>query len=145
VPLAPADAVVVVIGFELAIGASRGAMSLCIPYVSIGPLAGKLSAANWLSCGRQGVSPETLRQLGETICSSPVGVDVRLAQTGIGTGELVSLRVGDIITTQKDIHQPVIVSVEGVPKFRAKVGTFKGHKAIMIHSAIENPIDALGE
>jgi flagellar motor switch protein FliM len=57
----------------------------------------------------------------------------------------MSLRVGDIITTQKDIHQPVIVSVEGVPKFRAKLGAFKGHKAIRIESSIENPVDALGE
>ncbi len=57
----------------------------------------------------------------------------------------MGLRVGDIITTQKDVHQPVIVSVEGVPKFRAKLGAFKGHKAIMIQNAIENPVDALGE
>ena len=57
----------------------------------------------------------------------------------------MGLRVGDIITTQKDVHQPVIVSVEGVPKFRAKLGAFKGHKAIMVQSSIENPIDAMGE
>ena len=64
------------------------------------------------------------------------GVSVRLAQTKIGTGELMSLRVGDVITTQKDVKQPVIVSVEGVPKFRAKIGAFKGQKAIMIDGTI---------
>ena len=145
VPIVPPHEAVVVIRLELTIGDVCGMMNLCIPYNSIERIGGKLSANNWVSCGRKNASPETIRQIGETICSSPVGVQVRLAQTKIGTGELMSLRVGDIITTPKDVHQPVIVSVEGVPKFRAKLGAFKGHKAIMIQSAIENPIDALGE
>ena len=145
VQIVPPNEVVVVISFELTIGDLRGMMNLCIPYNSIERIGGKLSANNWVSYGRKNTSQETIQQISETICSSPVGVQVRLAQTKIGTGELMSLRVGDIITTQKDVHQPVIVSVEGVPKFRAKLGAYKGHKAIMIESSIENPIDALGE
>ncbi len=129
----------------MTIGDLRGMINLCMPYNSIERIGGKLSANNWVTYGRKNASPETIQQISETICSSPVGIQVRLAQTQIGTGELMSLRVGDIITTQKDVHQPVIVSVEGVPKFRAKLGAFKGHKAIMIQNSIENPIDALGE
>ena len=145
VEIMPPNEVVVAINFELTIGDLRGMMSLCIPYHAIQRIGGRLAAGNWLSYGSKSGSPETIRQIGETICSSPVGVQVRLARTKIGTGELMSLRVGDIITTQKDIHQPVIVSVEGVPKFRGKLGAFKGRKAIMIASAIENPVDVLGE
>ncbi len=145
VEVVPPNEVIVVIGFELSIGELRGMMKLCIPGNSIERIGGKLSAGNWVSYGRKNVSQETIRQISQTICNSPVGVQVRLAQTRIGTGELMSLRVGDIITTQKDVHQSVIVSVEGVPKFRAKLGVFKGRKAIMIQNAIENPLDALGE
>jgi flagellar motor switch protein FliM len=145
VQIVPPNEVVVVISFELTIGDLRGMMNLCIPYHAIERIGGKLSADNWAAYGRKNASPETVRQIGETICSSPVGVQVRLAQTKIGTGELMRLRVGDIITTQKDVHQPVIVSVEGVPKFRAALGALKGHKAIRIESPIENPVDALGE
>ncbi len=145
VQIVPPNEVVVVISFELTIGDLRGMTNLCIPYNSIERIGGKLSANNWVSYGRKNASKETIQQISETICSSPVGVQVRLAQTRIGTGELMSLRVGDIITTQKDIHRPVIVSVEGVPKFRAKLGAFKGRKAIMIENSIENPVDALGE
>jgi flagellar motor switch protein FliM len=145
VQIVPPNEVVVVISFELTIGDLRGMMNLCIPYNSIERIGGKLSANNWVSYGRKYSSPESVRQISESVCSSPVGVSVRLARTKIGTGDLMGLRVGDIITTQKDIHNPVIVSVEGVPKFRAKPGAFKGHKAIVIESAIENPIEALGE
>ena len=97
-------------------------MNLCIPYNSIERIGGKLSANSWSTYGRKSASPETIRQISETLCSSPVGLSVRLAQTKIGTGELMGLRVGDVITTQKDVHHPVIVSVEGVPKFRAATG-----------------------
>ncbi len=145
VQIVPPNEVVVVISFELTIGELRGMMNLCIPYNSIERIGGKLSANNWVTYGRKNASKETIQQISEQICSSPVALQVRLAQTKIGTGELMSLRVGDIITTQKDVHQPVIVSVEGVPKFRAKLGAFKGHKAIMIQSSIEHPMDAVGE
>ena len=113
VQIVPPNEVVVVISFELTIGDLRGMMNLCIPYNSIERIGGKLSANSWVSYGRKNASQETIKQIGETICSSPVGVQVRLAQTKIGTGELMSLRVGDIITTQKDVHQPVIVSRRG--------------------------------
>ena len=49
---------------------------------------------------------------------------------------MIGLRVGDVITTDKDIHDPLVVSVEGVPKFRAKPGAFKGRKAIRIEQSI---------
>ena len=43
---------------------------------------------------------------------------MQLAESTITTGDLIGLRVGDIITTEKDIHSPLTVTVEGVPKFR---------------------------
>jgi len=72
-------------------------------------------------------------------------VQVRLARSRISTGELFTLRVGDIITTEKDIHSPLVVNVEGVPKFRAFPGAMKGHKAIRIADMIANPMDAIGD
>ncbi len=36
------------------------------------------------------------------------------------------------------------MTVEGVPKFRASAGAFKGHKAIRIEEVIANPADAIG-
>ena len=106
-------------------------MNLCIPYNSIERIGGKLSANSWVAYGRRQATPETIQQISRAVCTSLVQLNVRLAQTQIGTGELIGLRVGDIITTQKDVHSPVIVSVEGIPKFRARPGAFKGHKAVL--------------
>ena len=70
---------------------------------------------------------------------------MRLAQTWIGTNQLIGLRVGDVITTQKDVQSSLVVSVEGLPKFHARAGAFKGHKAICIQDVIENPADEEAE
>ncbi len=145
VQIVPPNEVVVLISFELTLGDIRGMMNLCIPYNSIERIGGKLSANSWSAYGRQRATPESIQQLSETLCTSLVNLNVRLAQTQITAGDLIGLRVGDIITTEKDVKQPLIVSVEGIPKFRAYPGAFKGHKAIAIEGAIENPNEAVGE
>jgi flagellar motor switch protein FliM len=144
VQIVPPNEVVVLISFELVIGELRGMLNLCIPYNSIERIGGKLSANSWSAYGRRTITPENVQQLRETVCTSLVELKVRLAQTRINTGDLISLRVGDIITTEKDVRSPLVVSVEGIPKFRASPGAFKGHKAVLIESAVENPVDALG-
>ena len=67
-----------------------------------------------------------------------VELRVRLAQARITTGELIGLRVGDIITTEKDVRDSLLVTVEGVPKFRASPGAYKARKAIRIEDVIRD-------
>jgi len=59
---------------------------------------------------------------------------VTLAESKITTGDLLGLRVGDIITTDTDVNQPLEVAVAGAAKFQASPGAFKGRKAIQIQS-----------
>jgi len=143
--IVPPNEVVVVISFELALGEVRGMMNLCIPYNAIERISGKLSANSWVAYGRRVATPENIEQIRQTLRSSLVGLDVRLASAKISAGELIGLRVGDVITTQKDVHGPLLVSVEGVPKFRARPGAFKNHKAVCIEELIANPADAIGD
>jgi flagellar motor switch protein FliM len=145
VQIVPPNEVVVLISFELTIGELRGMMNLCIPYNSIERIGGKLSANSWSAYGRKQATPESIKQISAAVSTSLVEVRVRLAQTQISTGELIGLRVGDIITTQKDTQSPLVVFVEDVPKFRAFPGAYKGQKAVRVDSVIENPLEALGE
>jgi flagellar motor switch protein FliM len=141
----PPNEVVVLISFELALGEIRGMMNLCIPYNSIERISSKLSANSWVSYGRKASTPENVEKISRALRASLVEIQVRLAQTRISTGDLIGLRVGDIITTQKDVQSPLLVSVEGVPKYRASPGALKGHKAIRIQEVLANPADAIGE
>jgi len=137
VQIVPPNEVVVLISFELTIGEVRGMMNLCIPYNTIERISGKLSANSWVAYGRRQATPESIQQIGKSLQRSLVEVNAELAETRITTGELIGLRVGDIITTQKDIHNPLVISVGGVPKFHARPGAIKGHKAIFIEDIMK--------
>jgi flagellar motor switch protein FliM len=141
VQIVPPNEVVVLISFELTLGDVRGMMNLCIPFNSIERISGKLSSDSWFSYGKKESSPETMRGIAQRLHGSLVEMVVKLANTQISTNDLVGLRVGDIITTEKDIHTPLAVRVEGVEKFAASLGAFKGRKAIRIENvhAIPKP------
>jgi flagellar motor switch protein FliM len=145
VQIVPPNEVVVLISFELTIGELRGMINLCVPYNSIERISGKLSANSWVAYGRRQATTESISQISRTVCTSQVELHVRLAQTRLSTGEMLGLRVGDIITTEKDVHQPLVVSVEGLPKFQAKPGCFKGRKAVIIVDSVKNPTEVLGK
>jgi len=127
---APQEAVVR-IRFDVTFGDRRGRMHLCLPNKAIEPLADKLAVG--LSAESPGETlPDSARRIGRAVCGSRAEVKVCLAETRITTSELIGLRVGDIITTRKDVGSPLVVSVQGVPKFHARPGALKGRKAILI-------------
>jgi flagellar motor switch protein FliM len=145
VQIVPPNEVVVLISFDLALGDMRGMVNLCIPYNSIERISGKLSANSWVAYGRRQATPETVAAITRNLRSATVELKVRLARTRITTGELVNLRVGDVVTTQKDMRSPLLVTVQGVPKFRASPGALKGRKAIRIEEVLVDPADAVGD
>ncbi len=139
VQIVPPNEVVVLISFELTIGEIRGMMNLCIPYNSIERISSKLSANSWVAYGRQQSTPDSIEKIAKTLNSSLVELNVQLARTHITTGELIGLRVGDLITTQHDIRAPLLAMVEGVPKFHVRPGACKGQKAICVEETLDEP------
>jgi flagellar motor switch protein FliM len=138
VQIVPPNEVVVVVSFEVTLGEVRGMVNLCIPFNAIERIGGKLSANTWTSYGRKDVDPELLNQITQNLHGSEVEVVVDLAETRITTRELIGLRVGDVIRTEKDVHAPLNVSIQGVEKFHAKVGQVKGQKAIRIETVVSS-------
>ncbi len=136
VQIVPPNEVVVLIGFELTLGEVRGMMNLCIPFNSIERMADKLTVNSWTAYRRGEATAESIRQTSENLKRAPVEVMVELASTKLSTAELIGLRVGDIITTDHDLNHPLRVHVAGSPKFLARPGMFKGHKAIRVEEPL---------
>jgi flagellar motor switch protein FliM len=142
VQIVPPNEVVVLVSFELTLGDLRGMINLCIPFNAIERISSRLAANSWATYGKSSATPQTRETIGRRLDAAQVEVVVTLARTRITTGELIGLRVGDIITTDQDIHQPLEVRVQGTTKFYASPGAFKGYKAVRIESA-PLPPDAL--
>lgn len=137
VQIIPANEVVVLISFELTISDTRGMVNLCIPFNSIERISNKLTSNSWISYSKRPPTAESIQMLSDRVAEAPVEVVVEMAKTNITTADLIGLRVGDIIATEKDVNDPLLISVEGKPKFSAKPGQYKGRKAIEIVNPLE--------
>jgi flagellar motor switch protein FliM len=136
VQIVPPNEVVILISFELALGEIRGMMNMCIPFNSIERISGKLSSNNWAAYGKGTSTPESAQQISRRIDRSVVDIVVTLAESTISTDDLLGLRIGDIITTDKDVRQPLEVAVQGMTKFHASPGAMKGKKAVQIEAVL---------
>jgi flagellar motor switch protein FliM len=137
VQIVPPNEVIILISFELALGDVRGMMNMCIPFNSIERISGKLTSNNWATYGKSTSTLESTQQISRRIDRSLVDIVVTLAESTISTDDLLGLRVGDIITTDKDVRQPLDVAVQGVIKFHAAPGAHKGKKAVQIEAVVQ--------
>ena len=137
VQVVPPNEVVVLVSFELTLGEIRGMMNLCIPFNTIERISGKLTANSWVGYSRSGATPESNETITRRLDGSRVQLVVTLAESTVSTADLIGLRVGDVITTEKDIHSPLRVDIQGVEKFAASPGVFKGKTAIQVLDTIE--------
>ena len=134
VQIVPPNEVVVLISFELTLGDVRGMMNLCIPFNAIERFSSKLTANSWVGYSRGTATEQTRDAIRRQLQAAHVEMVVTLAETRITTADLIGLRVGDIITTDKDVHSPLEVAVQGISKFLASPGRLKGHKAIQVQN-----------
>jgi flagellar motor switch protein FliM len=112
--------------FEVMLGDCHGSITLC---------ASSAVVERWTAPRAQAWTGAT-EGFGDALLQSPVELVARLTDTKIGTGELLNLREGDIITTDHEVSAGLSVCVQGVPKFRAHAGAVQGQKAIRIDASL---------
>jgi flagellar motor switch protein FliM len=137
VQIVPPNEVVILVGFEVVLGKNRGMLNLCIPFNTIENYNSKLSRNGWVGYGKGTPTGETRGKITSSVDSAPVDIVVTLARSKIRTADLLDLSVGDIITTEKEVKDPLDFAVQEVPKYNARAGAFKGKKAVRIESVIE--------
>ena len=137
--IVPPNETVVVVGFELKMGNRAGTMSLCIPYNVIEPIMGTLAAQNWFSYQRKGGQDDSVRRLTKNVNYAPVEMRAFLAQTTIKLNDLLSLQVGDVITTDKPCARDVLIQVEGKNKFLGQIGQFRGNRSVRVTRVCQEP------
>jgi len=135
VQFVPPDELVVVVRFELRMSKRAGGMALCIPSKVMDGVVEKLSARNWFgpaSGAAQGGAwqPVIAARLNE----AAVNLTAILAETSITVREMQHLEVGDVIVSSKEAHEPVMLCVEGRPKFLARAGQHRGQRAVEVIS-----------
>lgn len=107
-----------------------GQISICIPFANIEPIKTKLMAS--FQKEQQESDPYWFQQVRDALRKIQVGLRVELGKTTMSGNDVARLTVGDIIRLNKDLGEPLLVDVEGIPKFNAYAGICKGNKAFQL-------------
>ncbi len=137
VQIVPPNEVVILVGFEIMLGKNRGMMNLCVPFNTIEAFNTKLSRNGWVGYGKGKPTAITKHKISQNVDRALIDVVVTLARSKIMTGDLLDLSVGDVITTEQEVNDPLELAVQDVPKFSASAGAFKGKKAVKIEAFID--------
>jgi len=129
----PADIVIVVtLGIEF--GSSVGDIHLCLPYAMLEPIRNRLQVS--FQNDVSGVDHAWIKRFSNRLKNAPVNISVILGETEISVDEFMHFAPGDVITLNKSTTQPLIATVEGMPKFSGFPGTTKGMQSFQIQDIL---------
>ena len=131
---------VLTVTLEVRLGAQRGQVYFCMPYLLLEPVLPKLSPQQWLLV-QQGATAatgeESERQLELEVGEVPVELSVTLGSTRLTLRELLTLEVGDVLRLQAPVKGELTVQVEGICRFRGRPGTLHRHLAVRVTAVQE--------
>ncbi|MEI7837778.1 MAG: FliM/FliN family flagellar motor C-terminal domain-containing protein [Planctomycetota bacterium] len=81
------------------------------------------------------MDPQSVRSLPVAEGGRPLGImelTVTSLETGVPADELTTLAPGDILATEIDAGQDVVVRLAGIPKFVGRLGAYEGRRAVTI-------------
>ena len=137
--IVPPTELVIVVHYELEMDSLMGKIILCLPYSTIEPIRSKLSAS--YQSDQLEVDFSWTRRFIRRLREVQVSLTVELGRTQIKGQDLLRLEKGDVILLDQDVSHPLLVTVEGVPKYRAEAGIHKGNQAVKIVELIPPPRD----
>jgi flagellar motor switch protein FliM len=120
VQITPPNDIVIVILFEVKIGEVRGAMSVCVPYLVLKPIAAKLTTQKWFVSGNRRQNENHYKALVHQVNSTSIECTVELGKTKMKTRDFLSLRKGDLIRLNQSTQGFLTLLIGGVPKFLGK-------------------------
>lgn len=133
--IVPPTDVVVVVKFEMEMEHAAGTITVCIPYSTVEPIRSKLYAG--FQSDALEVDHEWMRRFRLQLREAEVEFKVELGRTFIDSGGLLELKEGDVLTLDKDVNDPLVALVEGIPKFLGKPGVSRGAKAFMVEKIMD--------
>ena len=132
VQMVPPNEVVIAFEFNVNMAGNSGSMSLCVPFNVIEPLMEELGRRAWTFSASVGEDRQHIAQISRHIADTGLEVNATLAETTMTLSELRSLSVGDLILTGRHAESPVLLSVEGRPKYQAALGQHRGSRVVRV-------------
>src|SRR5215469_12267216 len=135
--IVPPTDMVVLVTLETKVGDVEGMMNFCIPYLTIEPIIGKLSAQFWYSSVRRNATTENLNVLKDKLSTVDVNVTAEIGKINIPVRDVLSLQRGDVIRLYNTrIGDPYSLNIGSRKKFLCRPGVIGKKMAVQITQKI---------
>jgi flagellar motor switch protein FliM len=135
--IVPPTEMVILVTLETKVGDVEGMMNFCIPYITIEPIVGKLSAQFWYSSVRRNATSENLNVLKEKLATVDVNVVAEIGKIDIPVRDVLSLQRGDVIRLYNTrVEEPYFLNIGNKPKFLCRPGLIGRKLAVQITKKI---------
>lgn len=135
--VAPHSDMVVLLSFEIRVGKASGTLALCVPYIVLEPVIGRLSAQSYLSSFSGTPSPESRDDIADRLSEVSVPVAAELGGVELCVADLLALTNGDVIPLSAPAGGDLVVRVGRRHAFAAQAGTRGRRLAVQITAAID--------
>jgi flagellar motor switch protein FliM len=130
----------VVVALEIAFGDQRGSLEIAFPALAVEPHFSKMVASAPFSARRAEGGHSEEAAISRRLAPAEVDVAVHLPEETVRLKDLELLRPGDLVVTNHPEGGPVLVTVEGRRKFRARLGSLRDRKAVKIVEAADDEV-----
>jgi flagellar motor switch protein FliM len=127
--------VVVVSTFHIELDGGGGDMHITFPYSMIEPLREVLDSG--VQSDVDDHDERWVRALREEITAARVPLSATVVRRQLKLKDLLSMQAGDVIPVELPDH--MILCANGVPTFKAKIGSVKGNLALQILGPVVRP------
>ena len=134
--------IVVMVVMEIIIGHSSGMMNICYPVISLEPVLPKLASRD-LMLNETSSKKSRNTELQVLLGGAKVDVEANLGDADLTLGDILELKIGDVLRLSAPANDIVTVSVDGKERFRGDIGLRRFRKSIQITEVIDTERDAV--
>jgi flagellar motor switch protein FliM len=132
--IATPNEVIVAITFNIEMGPASGEMHFCFPYSMIEPIRDILSSS--LQGEVLGADKRWVKLMTQQVQAAEIEIVADLAKTKMQLGEVLNMKVGDVIPL--NIAEEIEGQVDGVPVMLCKYGLFNGQYALRVEKLLRS-------
>jgi flagellar motor switch protein FliM len=129
--LTPSETVAV-ITFTSTIGETQGLVNLCLPFITLEPVVGKLSARYWFSAQEVEDREAARERLAKLLNHVPLEIKLLSGSTRITLREFLELQVGDVITLERSVKEDMELWVGDRPYLLGQPGAVGNKLALLV-------------
>jgi flagellar motor switch protein FliM len=124
---------VLLLTIELNIQGVTGTMSIFIPFNTLKPITNVLNPHIWIAGRKEQQQDPIARQHAiQAVKRAIIPMKVILGSAELTMGDLLNLKIGDVIELDRSIESPMVVQVANKKQFYAKVGRSGKHLGVQI-------------